>query len=298
MFSIASFIRTGSSPLAAAETLRVLVMEAENVISGAAGVSWADHQRQYLLWVEQAETQLLNLFDEPASWQDLYSDRHWQLRSITEASQRPFVLMQSEIRDQVRRLTRIRDRLLRLGSWMDAAEGVFAVLDTHVLLHYLPADQIDWPSVVERSPIRLVVPLRVVEELDEKKYTARDDGVAARARGAVARLRHLVLGNGGAPVRLREGVTIEVPVVDEPRQRTFDADEEVLGACLLLRAAGRDVVLVTGDAGLAIRAAAHHVATVDMPDLYARRRLPAEIADPSTMYGSTEATPTVKSEAG
>jgi hypothetical protein len=281
--SMDPFIKSGTQPSDAAERLRVLVIEAENVVSGAAGMSWPDHQRQYLLWVERSEVELQNLFEESATWQDLYSERHWRLRSITEASPRPFVLLQSEIRDQVARLTRVRERLLRLAALMDATEGVFAVLDTHVLLHYAAPDQVDWPTVIGRSPVRLVVPLRVVEEVDEKKYTARDDRVAARARGVVARLRDLVVGNAGGPVRLRDGVTIEVPMAYERRQRTLDADEEVLGACLLLKAAGGEAMLVSGDAGLAIRATARRVPTAQMPERYARRRLPPEAAEVSAV---------------
>lgn len=248
-------------------------MEADNHGGAGAGVSWPDHQRHYLIWVEQTEMHLRCIFTDPTVWDGLYTERHWQIRAITNPKLRPFVLVQHELQDQSDRLNAIRARVARLTARARGLPGVLAVLDTHVLLHYVPPDQVDWQSVVGRSPVRLVVPLRVVEELDEKKYTARDDRIASRARGVVSRLRTLLLPTTGEPATLIRGVTIEVPLIDEPRRRTLDADEEILETCIDLRAAGADICLVTGDAGLAIRAAALGITPVDMTTKYARRRL-------------------------
>jgi rRNA-processing protein FCF1 len=269
-------IRPGIDFAAAAKALNALVTEAENHAAGGAGVSWPDYLRHYLVWVETAEQQLRNVFADSGVRTALYTERHWQIRAMTNPKLRPFVLVQHELRDQIDRLCGLRGQLIRLAERMRAAPGVLAVLDTHVLLHYLPVDQVDWRSVTSTSPLRLVVPLRVVEELDEKKYTARDDKIASRARDVISRLRMSLLPVAGNPVTLAPDVTIEIPLTDEPRRKTSDADEEVLETCLELQAAGGDVVLVTGDAGLAIRAAALSVPSLDMPAKYARRRLPED----------------------
>jgi predicted ribonuclease YlaK len=96
-----------------------------------------------------------------------------------------------------------------------------------VLLNFLPPAQVDWPAVIATSPVRLVLPVRVIEELDEKRYIARDD-LADRARRLLSQLRAQLALSAGGPTFLREAVTIEVPVDDEPRQRTLDADQEIL----------------------------------------------------------------------
>ena len=49
----------------------------------------------------------------------------------------------------------------------------------------------------------------------------------------------------GGPTPLTDGVTIEVPV-DEDRERTLDADAEILRQCASLQAVAPDVLLVTG----------------------------------------------------
>lgn len=161
-------------------------------------------------------------------------------------------------------------RLERLLARAAAAPGRLAVLDTNVFLHYEPPAQVDWTRVVGAAKPRLVVPLRVIEELDEKKYTAREQ-VADRARAILSSLWQLLEPTGGAPAPLRENTTIEVPVEDESRDRPVDADAEVLRVCSDLGAAAADVVLVTGP-GLSLRAQARLIPVMRMPDKYLRRK--------------------------
>lgn len=268
-------IRAGVDLYAARSTLLTLITDAENHAASGAGVRWPDYLKGYLIWVEAAERHLLGLFSDVRVASDLYTERHWQIRSMTNPRLRPFVLVQHELRSQVDRLRALEERIARRAEWTSAAPGRLAVLDTHVLLHYQPPEQVDWQEFLGH-PTHLVVPLRVVEELDEKKYTARDEKIARAARGVVSRLRSLLIQQVGRPTALKPGLTIEIPFAHEPREKSTDADEEILAACLELRAAGGDVVLVTGDAGLGIRAAALNVAVTEMPEKFIRRRLSAE----------------------
>lgn len=123
--------------------------------------------------------------------------------------------------------------------------------------------------MVGSKQVRLVLPLRVVEELDEKKYTARS-GLADRARRLLSQLRTKIADSDDSQVPLGDGAVLEVYVPGEPRQRTADADQEVLNTCLQLQAAGADLYLVTDDAGLHIRAHAQDLAVCPMPANYLR----------------------------
>ena len=112
------------------------------------------------------------------------------------------------------------DRMKQVGRSSRAAPGQLTVLDTNVLLHFQPPDQIDWPasSVPRGAPCS---PARVMEELDVKKYTARDN-LADRARRLLSQLRtQLAPTQLAVPYGIREDVTIEVPVEDGPRRRTW-----------------------------------------------------------------------------
>ena len=72
------------------------------------------------------------------------------------------------------------------------------------------------------------------------------------------------------------GNGVEVFVDEEPRRRTLDADQEVLDTAVELAGLGQDLVLVTDDAGLELRARAQEVAVCRMDPRYLRRKLAAE----------------------
>jgi rRNA maturation endonuclease Nob1 len=251
--------------------LREVATHGRNVVGSSAGQAVSIHQNSYLAWVGTAEAQLRNIFVDSAAWNHLYDERHWQIYGLTQTSPRAIELINTAATVQAAWLDELADSVKRLAARLAAAPGQLTVLDTHVLLHFQPPDQVDWPSVIGAQEVRLVLPLRVVEELDEKKYTARDD-LADRARRLLSRLRTQLAPAAGGPTRMRDGVTIEVPVDDGPQRRTLHADQEILDTCRELQSDGQAVVLVTDDAGMDLRAASVGIRVVAMPEQYLRRR--------------------------
>lgn len=55
------------------------------------------------------------------------------------------------------------------------------MVDTNVLLQFQPPDQINWTELLHVAAVRLVIPLRVIEELDTKKH-GRSQKLSERAR--------------------------------------------------------------------------------------------------------------------
>lgn len=251
--------------------LREVATEGRSVVGSPAGQDVLTYQKNYLVWVKKAETQLRNIFVDPAVWNHLYDERHWQIYKLTQTSPRAIELISMAATEQAAWLDELADNVKRLAARLGVAPGQLTVLDTHVLLHFQPPDQVDWPSVIGAQQVRLVLPLRVVEELDEKKYMARDD-LADRARRLLSQLRRQLAPAAGVPTRVRDGVTIEVPVDDGPRRRTLDADQEILDTCRELQSDGQAVVLVTDDAGMDLRATSFGIQVVAMPERYLRRR--------------------------
>jgi hypothetical protein len=211
------------------------------------------------------------VFTDSSTWSRLYGRRYWHIRTVDRESARAMELINDEAKEQASWLEELADRLTQLADRLSAAPGQLTVLDTNILLHFEPPDQIDWKEVVGRPEVRLVLPLRVVEELDEKKYTARDN-LSDRARRLLSALRSQLAPTAGGPVGLREGVTIEVPIDDGPRARTLDADQEILDVCRELRSGGGPVVLVSADTGMWLRATALGIEVVSMPDRYLRSK--------------------------
>ena len=65
----------------------------------------------------------------------------------------------------------------RLREWRRLADrvGSICVLDTNVLLHYTRLDLLPWRERVGRPNIRIIIPLAVINELDNKKYARREE---------------------------------------------------------------------------------------------------------------------------
>jgi rRNA-processing protein FCF1 len=264
-------LRDGTQLAEAEPRLRQSATQGRNLVGSSAGQALPIHQNGFLGWVGTAETQLRNVFIDPSTWEHLYGERYWRIRDLTQDSPRAIELINNEANLQASWLDELADRLKNLADRLAAASGQLTVLDTHVLLHFEPPDQIPWPEIVGSPQVRPVLPLRVIEELDEKKYTARDN-LADRARRLLSQLRTQLAPTSGRPVRIRHEVTIEVPVDDGPRRRTLDADQEILETCRELQSGGQGVILVTDDTGLTLRAMNHGIRVISMPEDYLRHK--------------------------
>jgi rRNA-processing protein FCF1 len=260
----------GISLTQAAENLRSCALMATNLRGGgASGLSAL--RNDYLMWVTNTEAQLSNVFADPSVIDHLRGERYWRIRELGPDSPRPTELINEEAARQQVWLEGLVAGIKALEARLARAPGLLTVLDTNVLLHWLPPREINWREVMGVEEVRLVVPLRVVEELDGKKYLAREQ-IADRARGVLRDLRKLLAPDPAGSVPLNDGATIEVPVDEGPRRRTLDADEEVLATCLDLRAVSQRCVLVTGDTGITLRALAVGLEVTEMPEKYRRRR--------------------------
>lgn len=266
-------LKPGTTVDSAIQQLIALQYEFGNA-GGGGGRTANDARDGYLSLVGRAEPLLKNYFADPAVWGRLYGRRYWAIRNVRPDTPRWGALIGDEAAEQASYIEQLVLRLNQFSEWISGAPGRLAVLDTNILLHYQPPTQIPWRKVLSEEAVRLVVPIRVVEELDEKKYLARDD-LAARARGILSGLWRVVGPSEGMPAPLdgQAGVTIEVAIDNDPRERTLDADEEVLNLCLLLKVVAASVLLVTGDTGMALRAANRQISVKQLPENYLRHNV-------------------------
>ncbi len=156
---------------------------------------------------------------------------------------------------------------LELG---EVSAGRTVVVDTSVLVA-------DPGSMFAFGAADVVVPLTVLEELDELK--SRPDDVGRCARTAVRSLEELRLSNGGTlaePVALPDGGTLRIELnglrldrLDELHLDPTKPDNRILAAGLSLAEGGR-TELVSADGSLRVKAAALGLAASD----YTRTRRP------------------------
>jgi hypothetical protein len=269
-------LKPGATPEQALEILNTLLAELRNLPGKSAASTnvWETFRRRqqdYMNWIQNAEGQLGNFTDELRIDSLLHTRGHWAIREAHPQTPWPTHLIESEIRLQKATLEGVAEDLLRRIERATGAAGHIAVVDTHLLLHFLPPEQVDWKVVIGVEPVRLFLPITVVDEMDELKYTGKDS-VRGKARSAVTNLERAV-GPGGSPGRVRDGVTIEVELALSDHPRDPDADRSIIAACVELEqltGTPNSVSLVTGDAGMRLRAAQRDVRVVPMPEKYLR----------------------------
>jgi hypothetical protein len=234
---------------------------------------YANDIEMYLAWVIRVEQGLREQFVDPPM-NRLYTDRLWQLTRTGSGVRRPHDLLREEVVTQVAWLTEISDAVKKMAARFEGFGGTIAVIDTNVLLHHKPLTEIGWAKITgNEKAVRIVVPLAVVDELDAKK-AARSEDLARRARTR-ARLLDGYLDKGG---EVRPGVSVEIVAyadldLDAYRQPPARVDVEVIDVCQALRtySAGGQVVLVTGDRGMKVRAKEREVECAEGIEAYSQR---------------------------
>ena len=259
--------RPGTDRQAIIVMLRQSAVEARNVVSASIGAIRL--RDDYLQWADRIEWTLGQLF-VGFRLTDLQTERFWHIREIREETPRPYELIYPEVELQARRLERLADELESAETRHRGAAGHIVVPDTNVFLHFKRFNTINWGDVVGMTPVRLVIPLRVVEELDMKKASRRRD-LASRAQNVLALLELLVGSIGGLPAKVDDETTVEILVNHEldpvRHDREPSADAEVLDACEFLAfVTGEPVSLVTGDVSMRLRARVRGQTAISMPD--------------------------------
>lgn len=230
----------------------------------------------YLEWIEFTEIKLAELTHDAIVTEMLHTTRYWEIRRLVPSDARPIPLIDGERRVQRDNLHGMLKNLEMHVDRARSAPGHITILDTNSMLHYQLPDSINWPEIVGQDKVRLVIPLRVIEELDAKKYTEKGK-LRERARALLPKLNALISLMGSPTSLIFPGTTIEVPVEfisGAPRIKPVDADEEILFTCREMWQLSRQeggVTLITGDMAMRIRAEAlGGIRPIKLPDKYLR----------------------------
>jgi predicted ribonuclease YlaK len=129
-------------------------------------------------------------------------------------------------------------------------------------------DNVNWRKE-RKDEARVMVPLRVIEEIDAKKY-GDSKRLRSVARELLPWIDSLFPNGDPGPVKLTEGASIELLLSDRPRYRPSDADEEVLDVAHdVLHFAG-SVKVMTADTGMRVRASHEGLDVLRVPKEWLR----------------------------
>jgi hypothetical protein len=225
----------------------------------------------FLSWCEDyARPQLENWF---APTEGLFDDLDASYNLINNAPKseprRLNAMLRRECISWDRRLEEV---LNELGKQKELAmrPGSPVVLDTSALMEGMPFPTFDWhhldPSLVA-GPVRLVVPILVIEELDDLLHDRNADR-RQKARAATRSLLELHRTKPTEPAALpgQPDVTIEVLLDGDWHQRRPNNDAEIVDQALMLRdLTGKDVLLAACDLRMVYRAGAADLPAVLVP---------------------------------
>jgi rRNA-processing protein FCF1 len=215
----------------------------------------------YLNWVDTTQRHLRTIFLDTELEDSLLGRGYWHIcdasRTADPPDQRGACLSGRPPRgitgDPGGRLGEVLTRLRAL-TWLASRPGRICVPDTNALLHYTRLDQLPWSERMNTALVRLVIPLAVVDELDNKKYARREE-FQQRARELLTLIDRHVTDSPDGYSQVREGVTVEV-LADEPGHlRMSSNDQEILDRCEFLNQVTESpVTVITGDSGMRITA--------------------------------------------
>lgn len=221
----------------------------------------------WLRWWGTADAQLRHLFADTDMVASLYQTQAELGRMNLGA--RPFGLLNREIDVWIDRFGVEIARLQAL-KWFTEFQGQIVVPDTSAFIEGPYFADFDWYSLegitVPAGPVRLIVPILVIEELDALRRD-RDERVHKRARSVLSRLWELHGGSPTRPVALPgKQVTVEVFLDDPWHVRRPVNDDEIIERAQAIEAiTGKAALLAAGDHAMLYRAAAAGLNAVLMP---------------------------------
>lgn len=263
------FLRRGQSFPEALTTLEDLLVRLGNV-PGQLSRDPAVAASVYMRWVEDAEHRLPFHYEGDSVVGALHSVRYWHIRAIDAATARPAPLIEAEVEARQRALGSVRDQLTHYRDLLqpEAAE-LFVVPDTNVLVHGQLFTDLDWTTLVGSRTATLLLPLAVLDELDNLK----NRGIGGA--GAVLRKIDGLVVSGQALSRMSVRANVGLQLLDEPlgHTRLQITDDEIVRQSLYFASlcAGR-LTIVTSDRGMRVRAEAAGLPVVMLPRQLARTR--------------------------
>lgn len=150
----------------------------------------------------------------------------------------------------------------------------YLVLDTNIYLHYKDFEQIDWKSLF-KDDVTICVPQRVMEEIDKHKDQARGN-IQKRARKLSSRFFEIFLKEAATKVPVEALANPASIAFADPQYHKEISDDWIILSALHSSQDLADVVIVSGDNGILLKAKQHGLGFYKMQDEFLLADEPSE----------------------
>jgi hypothetical protein len=206
---------------------------------------------QYGVWASNMREQLVGTLTRNAIGSLFAGPLH--LAAVSGAEPQ-IVHANAAVTDVCGRIGEISDELKKVMDRIALSDSLPLVIDTNLILEYEPIESIDWVKFMG-EPVRLVIPLRVFEELEEARYS-NSKQKSQIARDELPRIVAMVEQRPGHPARISDQTDATIELFDMRHEglRPSWADDEILAFCATLRQFLPRAILITADGPLLARA--------------------------------------------
>lgn len=165
-----------------------------------------------------------------------------------------------------------------LNAYLGAMSECDILIDTNLVLHFQPIDQIDWCALTECDRCTLVIAPILLRELEKKKIFSPSSALKERA----GRTIDFLVGKMALPdpIDLRAKVTLafveQEPAINFSSHQLVREinDDHYIATAIERQAAGRTTLIASNDGGMAMKLRSRAIKVLRLPDTL---RLPDEV---------------------
>ena len=149
----------------------------------------------------------------------------------------------------------------------------YIFVDTNLLIHYQPIEELDWSKIVSGKDFTILIPLKVVRELDNHKHSHKNF-VQKQSRKILPKLYKYLDDKSNLPENLDIKILEEDPPENVFKNNNLNTnindDDEIIASIIHYRSTNDidDISLITADYGMLLKARNYNINAVKIPDKY------------------------------
>ncbi len=148
----------------------------------------------------------------------------------------------------------------------------YCFIDTNSFLHYRMFTDINWNKVTNSSSVLLIVCPAVLRELDQKKFLEYDINIRNRSQQVISKMSKMVTSNKIHKTKKNLDLMFisSEPSIDWEKEGLSSQipDDRIIASILEQKNNFKNIILVTSDIGLTLKASNKGIKCISLPDEY------------------------------
>jgi len=148
----------------------------------------------------------------------------------------------------------------------------YCFIDSNSFLHYRMFTDINWNKVTNSSSVLLIVCPAVLKELDQKKFSEHDINIRNRSQQVISKMSKMVTSNKIHKIKKNLDLMFisSEPSIDWEKEGLSSQipDDRIVVSILEQKNNFENIILVTSDIGLTLKASNKGIKCISLPDEY------------------------------